>query len=66
MKGKESRFGVLAAQCAVCAVAVLAALTLRFVGGNTFEQLRDRFHTAIQDDALGAALMERWQNLEFV
>lgn len=56
MKEKGSRF--LAAQSAVCAVLVAAALLLRLTGGTLFEELQRRFRTAVEDDAFGAAWSE--------
>ncbi len=66
MQERNGRFGVLAAQCAVCVAIVLTALAFRFLGGSVFETLRDAFYTAFQDDSLGVALMERWNGLELV
>ncbi len=61
MNNKSGRFGFLAVQAALCAAVVALVILLRFVGGNVFEELRLLFHTAIQDDSLGVALLEHWQ-----
>ena len=62
MEAKKGRWGLLSTQAVLCAVIVAAALVLRLVGGNLFEELRAMFCTAVQDDALGVALLERWQS----
>lgn len=62
METKKGGLSLLSTQAVLCAVIVATVLALRFVGGNFFEELHAMFDTAIQNDAWGAALLERWQN----
>ena len=60
MEAKKGRRGLLSTQSVLCAVIVAAALVLRLVGGDLFEELWTLFHRAIHDETLGVALMEQW------
>lgn len=50
--------GLLAVQSILCAVILVIAVILRLIGGNVYEQLRDAFRNAMQDDSLATALTD--------
>ena len=58
--GRKSRlpegFGVLAVQSVICAVAILAVLIFRLVGGGLFARLKSDFEGAMRQNALAAAI----------
>ena len=47
----DARLKLILLQSGICLITVLLALLLRFAGGNVFEELRESFRTAVEEDS---------------
>lgn len=57
-------FAVLLTQSAVVIGLLLAALLFRCIGGTAFDELRDRFAKAVQDNTFVEAIVSPWISAE--
>lgn len=66
-KERSDRGGwsVLAVQSLACGVLLALALLFRLAGGGAYEQLKEGFHTALQNNELMAVLGRLWDGDPF-
>lgn len=51
-KRMDSRLKLILLQSGICVAVVLLALLLRFAGGGVFDELKQSFRAAVEDDRL--------------